>query len=281
MSVKLIAHAESGQAMLIIILVMVVGLTTGLSVALRTITNLRIANEEENSQRAFYAAEAGIEQALRANQTGSVITDKQLDADVNKAVIKQVNVTSTEGVQVMLAGGNPIEKDDGMDIWLVPRSTTVVDYSQNQWSGNLTLYWGQSADDCQNAAMELVVLRDSDAAGNIAAITDRSVADPCSSRRTNNNFSAPAVPTGELCAQRSFRHKLTVSITRGMLARAVPLYKSAIICVDGGGVAFPSQGVQIESIGAAGGTKRKVVLHQGYPKVPAELFQYSLFVPVR
>lgn len=263
---------------------MVVGLTTGLSVALRSVTNLRIATEEENSQRAFYAAEAGIEQALRAGlTTGLVVADKRLDGDANSARIKEVRVTKVEGSAVLLAGGNPIEKDDGMDIWLVPRTTDAVDYRLNQWSGNLTIYWGQSAD-CENAAMELIVLRDSNAdLSTIAAITDRSVADPCSSRRTDNSFPEPAATTvGEECAQQTFAHKLTVSITRGgMLARAVPIYKSAIICVDGGTAPLPSQGVQIESIGVAGGTQRKVVLHQGFTKVPAELFQYSLFVPVR
>ncbi len=52
--------SESGQALLIVVLVMVVVLTMGLSVASRSITNLRIATEQDNSQASFSAVEAGI-----------------------------------------------------------------------------------------------------------------------------------------------------------------------------------------------------------------------------
>jgi len=55
---------QSGQALLIVILVMVIALTVGLSVAVRTTTNIRTASEDENSQRAFSAAEAGVSKRL-------------------------------------------------------------------------------------------------------------------------------------------------------------------------------------------------------------------------
>ncbi len=47
---------QSGQALLIIVLVMVVALTIGLSVASRTITNLRTSREQASSQKALSAA---------------------------------------------------------------------------------------------------------------------------------------------------------------------------------------------------------------------------------
>jgi len=69
---------QKGQALLIVVLVMVVALTVGLSIASKTIISLRTSTEEANSQKALAAAEAGIEQALKTNQIASgTFTDNQ------------------------------------------------------------------------------------------------------------------------------------------------------------------------------------------------------------
>lgn len=54
-----------GQMILVILLVMAVGLTIGLSVASRSITDVNFSTKIEDSSRAFSAAESGIEEALR------------------------------------------------------------------------------------------------------------------------------------------------------------------------------------------------------------------------
>lgn len=54
---------------------MVIALTIGLSIAARSIINLQTTTEEEISQRAFSAAEAGIERAIINNQE---ITDVEV-----------------------------------------------------------------------------------------------------------------------------------------------------------------------------------------------------------
>src|SRR4051812_24360818 len=56
---------EQGQILLVVVLLMVIVLTIGLSLATRSVTNLRQATEEDNSQRAFSAAEAGVQVALK------------------------------------------------------------------------------------------------------------------------------------------------------------------------------------------------------------------------
>lgn len=58
-------NKESGQIVLIIVLITIVGLTVGLSLVSRTIRDIRISSQIEQSERAFSAAEAGIETALR------------------------------------------------------------------------------------------------------------------------------------------------------------------------------------------------------------------------
>jgi len=55
---------KSGQILIIVLLIVVVTLAVGLSVASRNITNLRISTQTEQSQRAFTAAEGGVEEVL-------------------------------------------------------------------------------------------------------------------------------------------------------------------------------------------------------------------------
>ena len=63
--------SELGQALIIILLVMAVGLTMGLAVVSRSVTDIRISQQEEESARAFSAAEAGIRQQLTIREAGN------------------------------------------------------------------------------------------------------------------------------------------------------------------------------------------------------------------
>src|SRR5687768_11168985 len=58
-----------GQVILILLLVMTVGLAIGLSVIQRSLSDVTTASKIEQSSRAFSAAEAGIERALKGNCT--------------------------------------------------------------------------------------------------------------------------------------------------------------------------------------------------------------------
>ena len=55
---------KPGQVLILVLLVVVVALAVGLSVASRNITNVRTSTQTEESQKAFSAAEAGIESIL-------------------------------------------------------------------------------------------------------------------------------------------------------------------------------------------------------------------------
>ncbi|MBP8591564.1 hypothetical protein KBI33_03850 [Candidatus Shapirobacteria bacterium] len=61
---------SSGQALLIILLVLSVALTTGLALVARTTTDISISEKETASSKAFEAAEAGVEEALKAIEAG-------------------------------------------------------------------------------------------------------------------------------------------------------------------------------------------------------------------
>src|SRR4030067_2407301 len=83
-------YYQKGQALLIILLVLSVVLTLALSFVSRSVTDITITSQEEESVRALSAAEAGVEQALKTGvSTGSIVTlpdNSQFEALVTEIV---------------------------------------------------------------------------------------------------------------------------------------------------------------------------------------------------
>lgn len=277
---------EKGQALLIVVLIMVVVLTVGLSVASRSITNLRITNDDENSQRAFSAAEAGVESALKSECTIETCSFAG-DFTENQSVFR-TTVTPIVGTQFIVRGGVQIRQDEGADVLLSDYSADPTQaYTTNKWSGTVTVYWGET-DPCTDAAVEILVLHGVD---KDDPQLNRYVYDPCDARRetgpTPNNFTEPG-GAGSVNSK-DFPYSASITIapgSPGLLMRVVPLYANAVIgikCTSPGCGAFPVQGKQIESIGesgeADGRTQRKISFVQSYASIPSEFFQYVLMSP--
>lgn len=265
--------SQRGQALLIVVLIMVVGLTVALSLAARTITNVRITTEEENSQRAFSAAEAGIERVL---ETGTSIGGPGIDLG-NSAFIKSATINSLSGFEYLFKGGNIVFRDEGADLWLSTYSDDpALIYQDPSFTGNITLFWG-TASACNDAAIEVIVLSGPINLPNIP-VSKRYVFDPCFTRRLENGFDGN-VGTGNysvLGKPFQFSSTSTISITNGRIAKVIPLYANTQIGVRATS-ALPSQGKDITSTGVSGGTTRKITVFQGFPSLPVELFAYILF----
>lgn len=274
----MVENKERGQVLLIIILVMVVALTVGLSFISRSITTLRTSREEASSQKALAAAEAGIEQVLKTNTpipAGTTLASPGDTSTTYGATFNQVL-----GTEVLVNGGSTVPKDDGADIWLVDHNADGTPNFSSPWSGNLTVYWGSSLDVCDSdpaintmAAIEVAVISGS----QTSPILTRYAYDPCSSRRSNNNFS-PSSPGGVVNGK-SFSYSAALPlVTSGLVVRVVPLYGSTPIGVIAT-VALPSQGIVIDSTGVSQGTTRHINVFKGYPQLPIQYFSYGLFSP--
>ena len=111
-------NAQSGQIGVIILLIMVVLLTIGISIASQTSQDLFLAQQQVESTRVFNAAEAGIEQALSSNLdfegsslTGELEDFASTDVDVTYTINK-VNQLETRlfemvGVKIDVTGFTP------------------------------------------------------------------------------------------------------------------------------------------------------------------------------
>ncbi len=270
---KIALGSQKGQALLIIILVMVVALTITLSVISRAVVNLRTTQEQEKSQKALAAAEAGIEQTIK-NQFVPIA--KQNFSNTDTSITTSVSIVQGNAA-FAVDGGNVITQNDGAYIWLSsyeesPRWTT-------KYTGTVNIYWGDKSGDANNAALEIAVISGSNVAN--AEIT-RYAVDPSNNRIGSNNFSSPSKGTySSIVAGKTYGYRTSITVTNGMLIRAIPLYKSTNMAVEPatGSPALPNQGRIITAVGESDNTARKVTVFQGYPELPAEFFPYSLLVP--
>src|SRR3989344_3793955 len=91
---------KSGQILILVLLIVVVALAVGLSVASRNLTNLKTATQTEQSQRAFTAAEGGVEDVL--SRLSTITSNPQVNTasglDVPVAV---VGITATVNVKAI------------------------------------------------------------------------------------------------------------------------------------------------------------------------------------
>lgn len=258
---------QKGQILLIVVLVMVTALTVGLSVAARSITNTRTSSSSANSEKAFSAAEAGIEQSLTTNTATN-------GSFPNNSSYKTSLVT-VAGNSFALNNGSPILQDEPVDLWL----STYPGYT-NQWNGTFTIYWGQSTDVCsQNqannsmAALEMIVLSGTKANPQITHYTY----DPCAARQIDNNFASVSSGGFTIAGQTYEYSTPPITVVNGLLTRVIPLYAPTNIAIQNSG-GFPAQGTVIQSTGTSEDTQREVITYRFYPSLPTELFQYNLFI---
>lgn len=258
--------AQRGQILLVVVLTMIVALTVGLSVVSRTITNLRISKQSEESQRAFQAAEAGIDKTLESG-----VSSGSPQSLGNSAQYK-TEINNPSGNAFMLNAGEVVEQDVGIDLWLsdypnysnqvCPSSCTIslnfniTEQSCDSGSGNNT-----------RAGLEIVVL--SGSVSNPAV--KKYLFDPCPGRTSG----ADSTGSGTTIDSTTFQHGVNIPVTSGIIARVVPIYNSVKVGVTSS-VNIPVQGRVIESIGESGETIRKVQYFSSHPQLPLEIFPYSI-----
>lgn len=271
-----IIKKQSGEIILVILLVMAVGLTIGLSVAGRSLTDVRLSTQIDESSRAFSAAEAGIENILSqglfgaAGSTGVPIGDSSYD----------VSVETLGGTNNLFSFPTAIEDGDAQTIWLVPHNASGPDDSTPYYTAStIEVCWGD--DSSTVPAIEVSVLFKSVSNYKVA----RAAYDSDNSRQADNQFS----PSSGACTQQSsiYNHHQTITFsdlipppTGTLLAlRIRPVYASAKIAVVPPAPAqnLPEQGKNISSTGKSGsGVSRRWNVVQTY-SAPTDFFDYAVW----
>lgn len=273
---------ERGEIILIILLVMAVGLTIGLAVASRSITDVRLSNQIEESSRAFSAAEAGIEEILKAGliSSGSTLTGSIGGTNYNV----QLNSLGSTNIFTF---PTEIQEGDAQTIWLVnqkPDGSGPDDSTR--------VYNGQSIDICWEdlgtvtvPAVEVAFLFKAMPSGEYKVARDgfdpisrsngfsnASSSNNCNmsgstvySKNVNLNFGTPEV---------SFNNPTDIPIA----FRIRPVYEATKIAAKGQGANnIPEQGKNIVSTGQTNsGVERRWNVVQTYAS-PNDIFDYAIW----
>lgn len=302
-------NGTSGQALLIILLTMTVALTVVLSIVSRSVTDISVTTYEEDSQRAFDAAEAGIEQALLSgsDQPETSLGNAKFTTDISSPLPASDEAAYPSDV---LAG-------ESATFWFMAHdSSGNFDCSTGDClrSNKINqICWGKPGAAINNftPAIEISLFYDTslsadDTPNDFSNVKiARFAYDPYSARAASNNFRTTsatcsggissknfAFSTGQIQLNNSSPPDFDLGCPNSqgclIMAKVKLLYNYDASSGDNfphpvgininptGGTHLPAQGTQIDSVGEAGDTIRRVNVFQGYPEPPF-VFEAAIF----
>lgn len=296
---------QSGQALLLILLVMSLVLTLVISSVSRSVTDVEVSEYEDKTIRAFDAAQAGIEKAVIGSVTSGVPVSLGNNASFTP-IIETIpgGIGNVYRYPIELVSGESANfyfvkhQDNGNDIVTTcqPGGGTCITPT------SLRVCWARlatPADEDFTPALHLEFYYntdpdsgDEDKWENMTDLSDievtHIVVDPNTVRTAENNFTSPVAYVGGPpdCVGYGFSSYYTATdagyngLNNGALLflRVTMLYNEINnngspqplgITINGGNL--PSQGSVITSTGQSGDVYRKLVLYQGYPEIPSEI----------
>lgn len=251
-------HKEGlqGQIVALILLVILVGATLGFSIAGTTIRNIQETSNNEESNRAYSAAEAGIETKLLEIETaGSAVPITTPTGISSGAEIKQVTVNSSTGLAIALlpkdqvaqlnlvgAAANTsvaIQYDDQASIVVSKISGTDPNYNVSRWAFN------------------------------------------CNNSRSNGFSNASIAGATYVYDGVTKKCTLTISGINGSVGvdqvmRIRAMYEDTSLTVTTPVGSLPVQSTVVTSTGRSGESERTIRVERSQPVAPA-IFDYVLF----
>ncbi len=273
---------QAGQAGIVVLLITVVLVTIGLSIASRSVTDIRFSRQEEETTRAFDAAEAGVEDALRQDIPALIASQPGCPGCAN------VSVTVGDPVDGIVTDYT-VSEQTNLDIELLEGETVEVNLNGLVAGNQLRVRWGTSdenctvGDDLETAA--LVATFYNTATGAVR----RQPFDVCGGRRGVNQFNSATNISGggtgyysELASPFLALANNDEDFARFRIVygpnpnsptnRKTPIFVEAI-----GGPTLPAQYYLISSEAqTVGGETRAVEVTRTLP-APASIFDFALF----
>ena len=258
---------NSGQALLLILLVMAAIITVVASIVSRSVTDVSISSREEESQRAFSAAEAGVEKALL---NPVPILSQNLD---QSGTSFNASVSDFAKLSTSFVYPSELSNGDVAPVWFV--SHDVNNNDSLSCSGGLPCFtgtginvcWGKQGTNSSQAdtpAVELSAFYTRTPGDYSTAAVVRATVDPNPGRRVSNAFSPPDGGTCSISGQ-TFQFQKTFTFAglgipasvfntaNGLQFARLKLHYNSITQPVGFQVVggqLPAQGRQIDSLGS-------------------------------
>lgn len=262
--------SQSGQILLIIVLISSVLLTIGLSLSQVGSNETKISKLEEESKKTFQAAEAGIENFIQ-NNAGNYYYDKSNNIGIGVSVnIINSNQKSAKEFITPL-----IKKDEQYTFYLIDYPDLVAGNS-NSWTGNsLDIYFNSNkSSQCDTSsssepAIELTLIYDDSSTSGYEL--KKYLVDNCSGRIGTPNLT---VSSGDSDYLRKTTLSITESNPKVLIVRNI-FSDTKIKFI--GNTDLKNQGKYITSTAQStnNNVTKKVELFQSYPQIPADFFVTS------
>jgi len=268
-----------GQTLLITVLVLTIALTVVLSLIRRTTMDVRTTGQLEESARAFSAAEAGIEDALKnkVSKTGVTIQSG------NGSAIFDTTYTDLTGSSSVFTYASSTAKGEVATIWLAPHdANNILDesgtgsYCAVNEACPIEVCWDQppllpSETVAVKPAVEVGILYKKNGAYGVV----RFAYDPDTARTGNKFTTASGTGCGGMYSQ-----AVTFPAGSGLplALRLRPYYNQTTFSVSpSAGRTLPPQGFVVSSTGKTEtGVTRKIVVKRNYDS-PASIFDFVLY----
>ena len=300
------SRRQSGQALLLILLVMSLVLTLVMSSVSRGVTDVEVSTSEEESIRAFDAAQAGIERSVVALTTPavSVALDSGATFVADKDIVNSVQYFDS-GDEVnyfkypleLLSGESATlffvsHKEDANGDYVMTCDDIDPLIEECISPARIRFNWGRPgtlSDGNTTPALYMEFYYNSDSSNpdkweDLGDLSDVQIAtisaDPNASRRWVNNFQALTTTNGipstiDDYSFTSLYEKgvdyVNVPIGALLFVKVTMLYNDTPQPLGVTSAAsLPPQGYNLTSTGQSSDIYRKLVLFQGYPEVPFE-----------
>ncbi len=268
---------KQGQILILVLLAVVVVLAIGLSVASRNITNLRTSTQTEQSQRAFTAAEGGVEDvlsnleqigediALNTGASGCNIAGDTADCDVGVGGLDaSVQVKSSRVYQAAIQLGNVAQID---------LSGFNGDHVKVEWAKEDDEF---SVDDGGSAAVEISLVYGASPYNIERWYFPGTISGAARSETSGSN------PSGtSSCVPSGFEHCVDVDVSSfqpPQVLRIRPFFTRTTVKVAGVDDDLEPQTYDVSSTATTeiGVTRKVQVSRSALPQVPA-VFDYAIY----
>jgi hypothetical protein len=245
---------QSGQIGVIVLLVMVVTLTIGVSLAAQTSQEVFLSQQTAESARVFNAAEAGLEKALSS------------DINYTNTQDEEGTLSSIEGVDVNYT----VAKVQRLETKLFEGVTVMLDVTGAANGNQLRVRWAKIAACGQNPASLLFAIYSEDGSGDLRVrYTGVGACDHADGFTLGNTIPA----------SNGYRKEAFISLAAGdKFIRVKPLYNDTDVRITGEGWTLPIQYVKVRSeAGNQNGNETRIVeVNRTLPTAPS-VFDYALY----
>lgn len=228
---------QSGQVVLIVMLVSALMLTLGLSVSKNAVTETKIDTDEDLLKQAFNTAESGVEYYLATGNT-------QYSENNGSASVTAVDIGNANQIN----SGGAVKSGEPFLFWLVNHEDDNT-IGEDRFTGTISR-----------------ICVDSDFNGSLKVDLFTTDGVNYSVNRYGYNMNGSSVVTGFSLISGSCTG--SISVGEGMLLVVTPIGGNTNVAVDGN-TSFPSQGEEITSVGQmTGGVNTKITVLNRFNEVP-------------